>query len=64
MSDTSMDDTERYRVSVRLNAGGKVEAESIEEALEKAKGRNWSSSTVIGITVTNPETGEELEWFS
>jgi len=63
-SGTYTSGTDRYEVSVTLSAGGSVEAESIEEALEEAKGETWSSSTVTGITVRNPETGEELEWFS
>lgn len=60
--DETKDMTKEYRVNVGLHSGATIEAESVDEAIEKAKKRDWGSGNLVHIVVEDPDTGTETEW--
>lgn len=53
--------TAEYNVQVTLFDGGRVQAESMDEAVEEALNKSWNSSKATALHIEDPETGEERE---
>lgn len=62
MASTAM---QTFEIRIRFAASeDTIDAETIDDAIQKAKSNEYSSSYVIAIEAHNPDTGQRKEWVA